>query len=218
MLILLWLRAMVLWAMEITRGLARLYLPFAYASFYSAICHPVTLAPSSFSVHCCTAQMQERRDRGLCFNCDERFHRGHRCKANFFLLIVDETVEEEASPELPVEPVPPDEHELATISLHALFGQQSPSTIRLHGSLLGRPIEVLVDGRSTHNFLQERVALHLGIPITASPNFTVMIGNGKILHCSAVCADVELVLDGHRFLLDLFVLPIKRADLVLGAQ
>ncbi|KAJ0099989.1 hypothetical protein Patl1_20488 [Pistacia atlantica] len=147
-------------------------------------------------------------DCGHCFNCDERFHRGHRCKAKFFLLIMDEIAEEEASP---------DEHELAAISLHALFGQQSLSTIRLHGNLLGHHVEVLVNGGSTHNFLQERVAFHLGIPITASPNFTVMIGNGETLRCSGVCADAELVLDGHKFLLDLFVLPIKGADLVLGA-
>ncbi|KAJ0095807.1 hypothetical protein Patl1_15988 [Pistacia atlantica] len=79
-------------------------------------------------------------------------------------------------------------------------------------------MEILVDGGSTHNFLQERVALHLGIPITASSNFTVMIGNGEVLHCSGVCADVELVLDGHQFLLDLFVLLIKGANLVLGVQ
>lgn len=45
-----------------------------------------------------------------------------------------------------------------------------------------------------------------------------MIGNGEVLHCLGVCADVELVLDGHHFLLDLFVLPIKGADLVLGTQ
>ncbi|KAJ0008397.1 hypothetical protein Pint_29444 [Pistacia integerrima] len=180
---------------------------------------PITPVPSSFPIKQLTmAQMQERHDRGLCFNCDERFHRGHRCKAKFFLLIVDETTKEEASPELAVEPMSSDEHELAAISLHALFGQQSLSTIRLHSNLLGHPVEVLVDGGSTHNFLQERVALHLGIPITASPNTTVMIGNGKTLHCSGVCADVELILDGHKFLLDLFVLPIKGANLVLGTQ
>ncbi|KAJ0053157.1 hypothetical protein Pint_00647 [Pistacia integerrima] len=45
-----------------------------------------------------------------------------------------------------------------------------------------------------------------------------MIGNDETLRCSGVCADVELVLDGHKFLLDLFVLPIKGADLVLATQ
>ncbi|KAJ0077923.1 hypothetical protein Patl1_37028 [Pistacia atlantica] len=79
-------------------------------------------------------------------------------------------------------------------------------------------MEVLVDAGSTYNFLQKWIALQLGIPITASPNFIVMIGNGEVPRYSFVCANVELVLDGHQFLLDLFVLPIKRVDLILGAQ
>jgi len=32
-------------------------------------------------------QMEERRRKGLCFNCDEKFQPGHQCKsANLFLL------------------------------------------------------------------------------------------------------------------------------------
>jgi hypothetical protein len=33
-------------------------------------------------------ELQARRDQGLCYNCDERFQRGHRCKRLFHLLIV----------------------------------------------------------------------------------------------------------------------------------
>jgi len=29
-----------------------------------------------------------RREKGLCFNCDEKFSPNHNCKARFFLLIV----------------------------------------------------------------------------------------------------------------------------------
>ena len=33
------------------------------------------------------AQMEERRKKGLCFNCDEKFQPGHQCKlAKLFLL------------------------------------------------------------------------------------------------------------------------------------
>ncbi|KAJ0087114.1 hypothetical protein Patl1_07643 [Pistacia atlantica] len=51
-------------------------------------------------------------------------------------------------------------------------------------------MEVLIDGGSTHNFVQERVAVHLGLPIIAAPHFTV----------------------------NLFVLLIRRADVVLGTH
>lgn len=35
-------------------------------------------------------KLASRRERGLCFNCDEQFHRGHKCASRMFLLITDE--------------------------------------------------------------------------------------------------------------------------------
>ncbi|KAJ0039089.1 hypothetical protein Pint_22060 [Pistacia integerrima] len=107
---------------------------------------------------------------------------------------------------------------MATINFHASIGQSNPSTIRLRGSLVGRSVEVLVDGGSTHKFLQERVASHLGIPIVVSQKFTILTRNGDILHCSGMCSAVPLELDGHCFSVDLLVLLIHGADVVLGAQ
>ncbi|KAJ0043034.1 hypothetical protein Pint_17409 [Pistacia integerrima] len=98
------------------------------------------------------------------------------------------------------------------------MGQCHLSIICLLGSVLGHSVEVLIDGGSTYNFLQERVALHLGIPIVKSHNFTIMIGNGDTLQCSGLCSTVTLDLGGHRFPVDFFVLPIRGADMVLGAQ
>ena len=41
------------------------------------------------------AEMAERREKGLCFNCDEKFSRGHRCQRLFYLEVVDDVEEEE---------------------------------------------------------------------------------------------------------------------------
>ncbi|KAJ0087123.1 hypothetical protein Patl1_07475 [Pistacia atlantica] len=88
----------------------------------------------------------------------------------------------------------------------------------MSGHLQGQQVEVLIDGGSTYNFIQEKVAIHLGLPIVASTNFTVMIGNEDHMCCFEVCANASLQLDGHEFLVDLFLLPIRGADLVLGMQ
>ncbi|KAJ0080975.1 hypothetical protein Patl1_10839 [Pistacia atlantica] len=69
----------------------------------------------------------------------------------------------------------------------------------MSGRLQGQQVEVLIDGGSTHNFIQERVAIHLGLPIVASTNFNVMIGNGDHMCCSRVCANASLQLDGMNF-------------------
>ena len=41
-----------------------------------------------------TTQMMEQREKGLCYNCDEKFHRGHRCKGQMFALLPLEDHEE----------------------------------------------------------------------------------------------------------------------------
>ena len=32
-------------------------------------------------------ELKERRDKGLCFNCDEKFAPGHQCKKLFFIEV-----------------------------------------------------------------------------------------------------------------------------------
>lgn len=54
---------------------------------------PTNLTPLPHPVKRLTvAEQQERRSKGLCFNCDERFHPGHHCtKKQFLLLLSDDT-------------------------------------------------------------------------------------------------------------------------------
>ena len=35
------------------------------------------------------AELQARREKGLCYNCDEQFHIGHQCRRQFHLLIAE---------------------------------------------------------------------------------------------------------------------------------
>lgn len=46
--------------------------------------------PSYVIKHLTPAEQQERRAKGLCFNCDERFSPAHRCKLRQFLLLLSE--------------------------------------------------------------------------------------------------------------------------------
>lgn len=36
------------------------------------------------------AEMQTRKAKGLCYNCDEKFHNGHRCKSRQFILLLSD--------------------------------------------------------------------------------------------------------------------------------
>lgn len=44
-------------------------------------------------------EMQARKAKGLCYNCDDRFHTGHRCKTKqFLLLLADEEPSDSTTP------------------------------------------------------------------------------------------------------------------------
>ena len=52
---------------------------------------PILPAPRTTPIkHLFEAEMQAGREKGICYNCDEKFTRGHRCaKKNLYLLDVD---------------------------------------------------------------------------------------------------------------------------------
>lgn len=78
------------------------------------------------------------------------------------------------------EPDPPDETDptQAQISLHSLAGHLAPETLRLLGSIAGHPVVILIDGGSTHNFIQESLVAQLGFPSSETRPLRVMVGNG----------------------------------------
>lgn len=85
-------------------------------------------------------EIASHRESGLCFNCDEKYHRGHRCASRVFLLVADE----EDAPLAHIKgldppPDPPDTHDpfAAQISFNSLAGHMAPETLRLLGMLVG---------------------------------------------------------------------------------
>ncbi|GMJ02876.1 hypothetical protein HRI_003956800 [Hibiscus trionum] len=129
-----------------------------------------------------SAEMQLRRDKGLCFYCDEKFTPGHKCKTPQLFLLDDggkDTIP-------PAETDGDIDHEESTeqpwVSFNTLAGCYTPNTWRVTGRVQGQDVRILIDGGSTHNFIQTRVANHLGLKLTAAPNFRVLVGNGAKLH------------------------------------
>ncbi|XP_077242128.1 uncharacterized protein LOC143882535 [Tasmannia lanceolata] len=167
------------------------------------------------------AEMQSRREKGLCCNCDERFHSGHKCKNQMSLLLLESengedhlfnSVESELQPEFV------NGSSELTITFHALMGLNVSKTLRLEGVIANHILQVLVDGGSTHNFIQERVAKFLGLPINHSPHFKVQVGNGQFLTCQGMCSNIQIHIQHHSFTTDLFVISLQGVDVILGVQ
>ncbi|KAH0632375.1 hypothetical protein KY284_035161 [Solanum tuberosum] len=77
------------------------------------------------------AEMDEKRAKGLCFSCDEKYVVGHICKAKKQIFLVD-VIEDEAKSELVEleQKVRDETNEFMTISLQAFIGVTGYQTIR----------------------------------------------------------------------------------------
>lgn len=144
--------------------------------------------------------MADRRAKGLCYNCPEKFHRDHHCTMKgIYLLELEEGEDEEGIPE---------------ISLHALIGIRSGRTMQLHVWLAGKTLLALVDSGSTHTFVAEGTAKRLGITVSPRPSMKVVVANGDRVECSGLCRDVQLAIGEEDFTVDCFAIHLDGFEVV----
>lgn len=162
-------------------------------------------------------EMEARKEKGLCFNCDEKFVRGHRCqRKQLFLIIGEEEEEEEISPDISEMII--EDLENVQISMHALVGSYSFRTMRIKGNLRGRTITILIDSGSTHNFIEPGVVKFSGYKVEPTPNLSVAVADGTKLCSKAVCKGFTWEMQGIQFNTEVRVLAIGGCDMVLGIQ
>ncbi|XP_062103343.1 uncharacterized protein LOC133814394 [Humulus lupulus] len=165
------------------------------------------------------AEIKEKREKGLCFTCDEKYSFGHKCKNRVLILCAQgEEEEEEDTPAGVEELAELDDSQADEVSLNSLSNSTNPRIFRIMAHHGKEPLEVLIDTGSNNNFIQEALAARLGLNCEVTKRFKVYMGNGNSLWCSQLCKGVELVLQGHKFLVDLYILPIWGLNVVLGMQ
>ena len=162
--------------------------------------------------------MQAQRDKGLCYNCDEKFGSGHRCKTQQ-VFILETVADAEESAE--VEDASNEEEESATtpeISLHALSGIATPQTIRATGLIKERRLHILIDSGSTHNFVGRKFAKRMECCKAPAAAFQVMVANGERLQCEEVYQAVPVEIQGFQFRTNMYPLDLQGSDLLLRMQ
>ncbi|KAD6453982.1 hypothetical protein E3N88_08688 [Mikania micrantha] len=167
------------------------------------------------------AEMATKRALGLCYRCDEKYSSDHKCKSAPQLLFFDDepTVEQVISDSSLADQLQLDEIKAhSSISYNALAGGCTASTLRFTGSVKGKSVQVLLDGGSTHCFVQTRMASHLNLTIEAIAPFSVLVGSGERLPCTGLAKQVPLVIQQHTIIVDFYVLPLQGWDIVLGVS
>jgi hypothetical protein len=177
--------------------------------------------------------MVERRKKGLCYYCDEKYAPGHKCREQKFFQI-DATVsspyedipsDEAPDPEVaqpsdhaedPV--VNPVESAEPVISLHALSGISAPQTLKIKGYIKHKLVVVLIDSGSTHNFIHRRLADELHCFVHPVSNFQILIANGGTMKCGGCCENVKLQMGDYHMKTHMFSISMGGCDIVLGVE
>lgn len=90
--------------------------------------------------------------------------------------------------------------------------------MRVEATIRQQTVIVLINSRSTHNFINEKVASWLRLPVTPIKPFFVKITYGSPMRCQGRFGGVLMHIQGISFLLTLFSLPLTGLDVVLGVQ
>jgi hypothetical protein len=127
-------------------------------------------------------------------------------------LLCDNDLEEQLNQEKYEEPTGP------SITLHALSGWTTPKTMQIAAKIGSCNVIILIDSGSTHNFISERTANLLRLPVVPTETFTVQVANGESFKCRERFEEVSVDLQGIVFSLTLYSLPLTGLDVVLGIQ
>lgn len=170
------------------------------------------------------AEMAARREMGLCYNCDEPYVFGHRCKnrVNYLMMTEEEelqSVQENFDLSIPeVEGNIMQAVEEVQISLHSMMGEGGLNTMRVVGEVGAHKLNILIDSGSTLSFLQEDMANKLECQTHSVKPLLVRVANGQKLVTTKRATDFKWTVQGHDFQYSPRLLKNVGCDMMLGGD
>ncbi|XP_038704764.1 uncharacterized protein LOC120000718 [Tripterygium wilfordii] len=166
-------------------------------------------------------EYQEKRLKGLCFYCNEKYDRGHQCAKKQLLLLEvnfeDENDERETNVVEELQPTAM-QMELSVCAYYGIADFQEVKTMKVEGTVKTHPVIVLIDSGSTHNFVSSKLVKQMGWQLEKTAEFKVMIADGGQVLSMGCCTSVPLMMGSYSCMMNLFVLPLGGCDIVLGVQ
>ncbi|GJX04159.1 gypsy/ty3 retroelement polyprotein [Tanacetum coccineum] len=185
-------------------------------------------------------ELDDKRSKNQCFYCDQKYVPGHKCSGRLYSLEIiegnndmgenldeqfdegvfgcEDNVVENVSEDLHDYVPEPDTVTQPQISLNAISGVNTFQTMRIKGQINNKPVNILIDCGSTHNFLDLSTAKQLGCPVKGSYPLQVTVPGGNFLTSNHVCKGVTWKLQGEAFQADMMLIPLGGCEMVLGVQ
>ncbi|PKA53356.1 RNA-directed DNA polymerase like [Apostasia shenzhenica] len=159
--------------------------------------------------------VEDRRAKGLCFWCDEKFVRGHKCARKSLNLVEVEGSEilEGSKEEVDSEGEPS-----VHISLNALTGIPSFYTMAVEGLVQTHKIHILMDSGSTHNFINPEVLKWAEQQCEVIPTQQITLATGTQSSANYIVRNFKWKMQEVEFQTNALVLDLGSYDMVLGVQ
>jgi hypothetical protein len=163
----------------------------------------------------------------LCYNCDDKYFLGHKCKEqNIFVAISEDVSEEDVEAPLlfvspaPTNITPPSDNPKVEpiISINALTGFSAPQTLKLIGYIKHRKIIIIVASGSTHIFIHRHISQETNFYICVVNNFQIMTVNGGSMKCGGRCENVHLQIGEYHLKYHIFGIDMGGCDIMLGVE
>ncbi|KAA0054137.1 Ty3/gypsy retrotransposon protein [Cucumis melo var. makuwa] len=176
------------------------------------------------------AEFQARKEKGLCFHCNEKYSADHKCKMKelrelrmFVVAGEDEEYEmikekEPAVKEFISLEVKENNQTVIELSINLVVGLNDPGTMKVKGRINNKEIVVMINCGATHNFISEKLVKSLPITIKETAHYGVILGSSTAIQGKGVCESVEIQLADWKVIEDFLSLELGGVDVILGMQ
>ncbi|KAA0038303.1 transposon Tf2-1 polyprotein isoform X1 [Cucumis melo var. makuwa] len=172
------------------------------------------------------AEFQARKEKGLCFRCNEKYSADHKCKMKeqreLRMFVVTKGKEEyeivEEEKELGRIEVNEDITTVVELSINSVVGLNDSGTMKVRGKLLGEEVIILIDCGATHNFVSEKLVKKLILPIKETTHYGVILGSRAAVQGKGICEKLEVQLNSWKIVEDFLPLELGGVDVILGMQ
>eukprot|EP00253_Pinus_taeda_P004764 PITA_04764 len=168
-------------------------------------------------------QLEEEREKGICYSCDSKYTKGHKC-AKKKLFYIDCEEEEEKEQEMSKEEDILQEQTLdkevmnQTISCNTLAGITTPQTIKIEGHIKKKKVIVLIYSGSTHNFIHYKIAKELNCFLYPALECQVIVTSGGTINFFGKCHNIKLSMGEYVLNSPMLSIPMGGGDVVLGVK
>jgi hypothetical protein len=106
--------------------------------------------------------------------------------------------------------------DLMVVSVQAMNGIEGFKTIRLRGHMNGKEVFMLVDSRSSHNFVDDRLAAHISPWQPLPQSVRVKVANGGVISCTHELSQQLWAVQGYTLCTTMKIILLSGYDVILG--